>query len=42
VAWKIVDVVAGESFDFVFHRWYAGIIMEGFIAYVPRCVEEYA
>jgi hypothetical protein len=36
-----VDVVAGESFDFVFHWWYAGIVMEGFIAYVPRGIEGY-
>jgi hypothetical protein len=42
VAWKVVDVVVGEPFDFVVHRWYAGIIMEGFITYVPWSVVDYA
>jgi hypothetical protein len=37
-----VVVDAGESFDFVFHRWYAGIVMEGFITYVPRGAEGYS
>jgi hypothetical protein len=37
-----VDVVIGEPFDFVFHTWYSGIVMESFITYVPRCVEGYA
>ena len=37
-----MDVVVGEPFDFVFHRWYSGIVMEGFITYVPWCVEAYA
>jgi hypothetical protein len=34
-----VDVVAGESFDFVFHRWYAGIVMESFITYIQESVK---
>jgi hypothetical protein len=42
VACKVVDVVDGEPFDFVFHRWYTGVIMEGFITYVPWSVVDYA
>ena len=39
---KVVDVVVGEPFDFVFHRWNTGVVMEGFVIYVPGCVEGYA
>ena len=42
MAGKVVDVVVGEPFDFVFHRWNTGIVMEGFITYVSGCVEGYA
>ena len=37
-----MDVVVGEPFDFVFYRRNTGVVMEGFITYVPGCVEGYA
>ena len=41
VVCKVVDVSFGYPFDFVFHRWYTGIVMEGFITYVQGSVEGY-
>ena len=26
-----MDVVVGEPFDFVFHRWNTGVVMEGLL-----------
>ena len=42
VACKFAEVGFGEPLDFDCYRRYTGVVMEGFITYVPGCVEGYA